>query len=166
MLKTTLNLAAVALALLLSTAVSAQSLQYKGPHSTDAADSVDGGEGVLAYNALCAATFDGAQMCESIDLLRSGGLPVEGGLPQDKRQWVKPTLIAVFKDGDDVRVVDASGVTSTVPGELSCRGWSSAGATKGGLFISHEGRFQVAQCSVDLAVACCMVNLPDTKGKK
>ena len=43
MLKTTLTLAAVSLALLLSTPVSAQSLQYLGPSDGAA----DGAEGVL-----------------------------------------------------------------------------------------------------------------------
>ncbi len=76
MSKTTLTLAVVSLALLLTPSVSAQSLQYLGPSDGEA----DGSEGVLGFNDLCSATFDGAQMCESIDVLRSGS-PVAPGTP-------------------------------------------------------------------------------------
>ena len=72
MYKSTLTLAAVSLALLLTPSVSAQSLQYLGPHSTDAADLVDGANGVLNNNSLCSIAFNGAQFCGSIDILNSG----------------------------------------------------------------------------------------------
>ena len=79
MLKNTLTLAAISLTLLLSTSVFAQSMKYLGAHTVvDAADPFDfvpGGLGVLQYNRRCAAAFPGAQMCESIDILRSGSLP-------------------------------------------------------------------------------------------
>ena len=159
MLKTTLNLAAVALALLLSTAVSAQSLQYLGPHSTAPLDFVDGDQGVLRDNDLCDATFAGAQMCASVDILRGGGLPDASFLIQ----WVNPTLISAFIDGANVvRVVDASGVVSPNAEGLGCPLPFTTGSPAVGLTVSTSGRYSILSCESALPIACCRA----TKAKK
>ena len=93
MLKTTPTLAAVSLALLLSSSVSAANLEYLGPHTTDpGVDGVNGGQGVFVYNELCAAAFDGGQMCDTLDLLRSGSSPKT---ELSVIQWVKPVMLSV-----------------------------------------------------------------------
>ena len=160
MFKSTLTLAAVSLALLLSPSVSAQSLQYLGPHSGDPADHVNGENGVLNNNDLCSATFDGGQMCESLDMLRSGSPAPPGG---GGFQWIKPSIVAVVIDPvDGVRFVDASGISSVASGGLSCKGWNNAQVAVGGLAITIGGSYGVVACSGDLPVACCKVS----SGKK
>ena len=162
MLKTTLTLAAVSLGLLLSTSVSAQSLQYLGPNSTGPTANVDkfqGNKGVLFYNEECAAAFSGGQMCESIDVLRSGS-PIPPG--PSVRQWIRPTLLPpVFNVAlGKIVVFDAAGVATT-SGNLSCFGWSSLGGV-GLVIFGTEGRFGSNGCSTFLPVACCkVVNLDD-----
>ena len=132
MFKTAATLAAVSLALMLSTSVSAAVLEYLGPHSTDPVDRVNTDEGVLGFNTLCADAFVGGQMCESIIFLRSGTMTPPGTFIF---QWIKPTLQAVF-DGTGVIFLDASGTTSTEPGGLSCGGWTSASPNDFGLVVS------------------------------
>ena len=160
MIKITYLLIAAALAALIAGPASAQSIQYLGPHTTDTNQFVDGSQGVLNYNDLCSAAFDGSQMCESIDILRSGS-PVQS--PFDPfGQWVKPTLITAFWDGTDVNYVDASGIKTTTRGGLSCLGWSIDAGAFLGLRMSAFGQFSTNACSEILAVACCKV----TSGKK
>jgi hypothetical protein len=172
MLKTTLTLAAVSLTLLLSTSVFAQSIRYLGAHTVvdgaDPFDFVQGGLGVLQYNRRCAAAFDGAQMCESIDLLRSGSLPDDAAKAVNILQWIKPTIVQVFVDPNDItvnRMFDVSGVTANFPGGLSCLGWSTSSNNNLGLIVSGDGQFGARSCNAAGgfgAVACCKVS----SGKK
>ena len=174
MLKTTLTLAAVSLTLLLSTSVFAQSIEYLGAHTVedgaDPFDFVQGGLGVLEYNRRCAAAFDGAQMCESIDILRSGSLPDAAAKTAGVVQWVKPTITQVVLDPNPaldpplLRLFDVSGASTILPGGLSCLGWSTASINNFGLAIDGDGEFRVEVCQTFgfVAVACCKV----TSGEK
>ncbi len=172
MLKTTLTLAAVSLTLLLSTSVFAQSIKYLGAHTVvdgaDPFDFVQGDLGVLEYNRRCAAAFDGAQMCESIDILRSGSLPDDAAKTAGVVQWVKPTITQVVLDpnfGNLLRVFDVSGANTNIVGGLSCLGWSTASSNNFGLVMDGDGEFNAASCEAPggfHAVACCKV----TSGKK
>ncbi len=172
MLKTTLTLAAVSLTLLLSTSVFAQNIQYLGAHTVedlgDPFDWVSGGQGVLEFNRRCAAAFDGAQMCESIDVLRSGSLPDDAALTAGVMQWIKPTIVQVLVDPNDItvnRMFDASGVTANFPGGLSCLGWSTGSVNNHGLIMSGDGQFGSRSCDISadfVTIACCKV----TSGKK
>ena len=154
MLKTTLSLAALSLALLFSNSVLAQGMDYLGPHSNDSNDHVDPNQGIIVYNELCSAAFDGSQMCESIDVLRSGSTGTTGD--PDNIQWVKPTLVASYLNGQgDTVFVDASGTISDDLGGLSCSGWSSANLSLTGLNVNVNGRFSLASCQVPLPIACC-----------
>ena len=161
MLKTTLTLAAVSLTLLLSTSVFAQSIKYLGSHTiiddADPFDFVDGGQGVLQYNRRCAAAFDGAQMCESIDILRSGSPPDAAAKAAGLFQWVKPTIISVVLEpnADNTlnpethRLYDVSGVSFRGPddGGLSCNGWSTAAENIRGLVMDGDGEFNTQSCA-------------------
>ena len=125
MLKTTLTLAAVSLTLLLSTSVFAQKVEYLGAHTVvagaDPFNFVSGGQGVLDFNRRCAAAFEGAQMCESIDILRSGSLPDAAAQAAGVLQWVKPTILQVVQDPNgatETLIYDASGVARLSPGGL------------------------------------------------
>ncbi len=180
MLKTTLTLAAVSLTLLLSTSVFAQNVQYLGAHTVvDGAppfNFVQGDLGVLEFNRRCAAAFDGAQMCESIDILRSGSFPDDAAKTAGVIQWVKPTIISVVLDPDPtlipplLRVFDASGVSALIASDinstagLSCIGWSTAALNQRGLAIDGDGEFRVETCQTFgfVAIACCKVK----SGKK
>ena len=174
MLKTTLTLAAVSLTLLLSTSVFAQSIKYLGAHhiSDQASDPewVTGGLGVLEFNRRCAAAFDGAQMCESIDILRSGSLPDDAAVTEGVVQWVKPTITHVVLDPDPtldpplLRLFDVSGASTILPGGLSCLGWSTSSSNNTGLIVNGDGKFFTNACNFGdfFAVACCKV----TSGKK
>ena len=177
MLKTTLTLAAVSLTLLLSTSVFAQDIKYLGAHTVvagaDPFDFVPGGLGVLQYNRRCAAAFDGSQMCESIDILRSGSLPDDAATAMGVQQWVKPTIVQVVADpvSDTLRIFDASGrpnfsiVTIMQAGGLSCLGWSTSAGNHTGLVVTGDGQFLTRSCDAAGgfgAVACCGV----TGGKK
>jgi len=159
MLRITNFLIAAALTALIAGPAAAQSLRYLGPHSTDPNDFVFGNMGVNAYNDLCSDAFDGSQMCESIDVLRSGSSEPLGGLTL---QWIKPTLMSAFFDGNNINFVDASGVTTTFQGGLSCSGWGFTGSTLAGLTVRARGSFGIASCNTALPVACCKVS----SGKK
>ena len=156
MLKATVTIAAVSLALLLSTSVFAQTIQYLGDHGVSGAGAVKGGQGVLFYNDLCGDAFppDG-QMCDSTDILISGF-----GVQSTRTQWVKPVM-QCFGD----TCVDASGVGAVGavnPGRMSCDGWSTTSSAFRGLSMTHKGQFELRQCGAKLAVACCKV----TTGRK
>ena len=165
MLRITKFFIAGALAIMIAAPASAQSLQYLGPHTTDPAQFVQGNLGVLVYNDLCSAAFDGSQMCESIDVLRSGS-PVPLG-PPAVDQWVKPTLVLLGASGAGaaLNVIDASGVVSNsvsiLNGALSCGGWGpppcpTCGVSREGLVMSTDGQFSKVFCAgAELAVACC-----------
>ncbi len=176
MLKITLTLAALSLTLLLSTSVFAQSLKYLGAHTivagADPFDFVNGGQGVLQYNRRCAAAFDGAQMCESIDVLRSGSFPDDAAKTAGILQWVKPTIISVVLEPNpnpdlnppDHRLYDVSGVSSIGPDPgLSCNGWSTQASNILGLTIDGDGEFGRDGCNQQNfhAVACCKVSNED-----
>lgn len=160
MIKFTNMIIAAALTALIAAPASAQSIQYLGPHSTEMGETVNGGQGVLTYNELCREAFDGAQMCESIDILRSGSLP--SGL--SLQQWVKPTIVEEYVDGTGAeRTVDVGGFSIDRPGGLSCSGWGSNDPGLRGLVINaNTGRYTALSCSGFLFVACCKVS----SGKK
>ena len=166
MMKASLYLATVLLASLFSSSVPAQSLQYLGPHTTNLpGDGVTGGEGVLVYNELCAAAFDGSQMCESIDILRSGSPEFPASSPVF--QWVKPTIVSVVLNGNgEVLYVDASGQIAFLEPNgvfgFSCGGWATSTNSRGGLAVSTRGEYGAFPCNLLLAVACCKV----ASGKK
>ena len=178
MLKTTLTLAAISLTLLLSTSVFAQNMNYLGAHTIvageDPFDFVSGGGGVLDSNRRCAAAFKGGQMCESIDILRSGSPPDSAALTAGILQWVKPTIVQAGLDptiqSGVLRVFDASGQSTAhfnsgvLAGGLSCLGWSTSATNHTGLVIQGNGKFQVTSCFEKdfFAVACCGVK----RGKK
>ena len=127
---------------------------------------------VLEFNRRCAAAFDGAQMCESIDILRSGSPPDDAAVTAGVVQWVKPTIVqaALDPDFDLLRVFDASGQSTLIAdsvvlaGGLSCLGWSTSADNQTGLIMQRNGKFGVTSCSQEafFAVACCKV----TSGKK
>ena len=136
MLKATVTIAVVSLALLLSTSVFAQTIQYLGDHRVGGAGAVKGGQGVLFYNDLCGDAFppDG-QMCDSTDILISGF-----GVQSTRTQWVKPVM-QCFGD----TCVDASGLSTEAPGRMSCHGWSSNSSAVHGLAMTRKGQFELTR---------------------
>ena len=172
--KTTLTLAAVSLTLLLSTSVFAQKVEYLGAHTVvagaDPFDFVTGGKGVLDFNRRCAAAFEGAQMCESIDVLRSGSLPDDAAVTAGVMQWLKPTIVQVVQNPNvatEILIYDASGLNRSLLGGFSCDGWSTSATNQTGLTMEGNGKFHVTACDQEAfhAVACCKVTT-GAKGDK
>jgi hypothetical protein len=154
MLKATLTIAVISLALLLSTSVFAQNIQYLGDHMVGGAGAVKGGKGVLFYNDLCRDAFPEGQMCDSENILNSGS-----GVLSTRQQWVKPVM-QCFDDGGRGTCIDASGleaVGAVQLGRMSCNAWSTNFDAVRGLSMRSDGRFELRRCGAKLAVACCKI---------
>ncbi len=133
------------------------SLEFLGPSSATA----KGDEGVLGFNAICQATFDGSQFCNSSDILRSGN--IASATSTANGMWVMPVISGfVPLAGPPYVAVDASGVVGGPDTDLSCRGWTDS--THAGLHITDEGGFSIADCATAREAACCKVT-SGLKGK-
>ena len=112
--------------------------------------------GIMTMHDLCNASFPGARMCSSSDIVRGGGVKAD---PPPQEAWVSPSLVTGTAAG---YVLDASGVTSA-KGTLSCSAWSSASSGLTGLVLTSWGWLSVTTCnSTKVGVACCALR----KGKK
>ncbi len=120
--------------------------EYVGETSSSTAANI----GIVSMHALCDLDFPGGRMCSSSDIIRNGG--VGAALPVGAA-WVHPTLVV----GTAVDFfLDASGVSSSRPGGLSCLSWGSISSNTNGLVLSRLGRLgSEITCDKNLPVACC-----------
>ncbi len=120
--------------------------EYVGETSSSTAPNI----GIVSMHALCDLDFPGGRMCSSSDIIRNGG--VGAALPV-RDAWVHPTL--VVGTADDF-FLDASGVSSSRPGGLSCLSWGSKSSKTNGLVLSRLGPLGSGiTCGNKLPVACC-----------
>ena len=147
----------IILLVVISTPLCGQSASFVGLSN----DSATGAAGLMAFNQMCRETFGGSQMCNSKQILASGSIITESGAG-----WVIPNVSAFVDSQGRTIFLDTSGAVTSIPGGLSCGGWSNNTNTAAGLTIHLNdpsgfgglGSFIRQPCQLELQVACCRVS--------
>jgi hypothetical protein len=106
-----------------------------------------GSAGVLGMTIICSDAFEGARMCNSVEVMETSDVPL---LPESTEAWVRPIFAPIVGS-----VSDASGVTAanTLPAYLSCNSWKTD--SHRGLQVNGRGGFLQGVCDASHPIACC-----------
>jgi hypothetical protein len=123
---------------------------------------LNGNAGVFRMTAACQQDFEASRVCTSEEVMNTVEIPELSA----QNAWVRPALrpigggsIAVLADasGSD----SADGNVNSLPGDLTCRGWTRT-SNYNGLTVNSDGGFLPQSCSGSRPVACCsLIRVPE-----
>ncbi len=123
---------------------------------------VNGNAGVFGMTEACQASFPASRMCTSEEVMNTVTIPDLDA----QNAWVRPAIKPIGTGGLAV-IADASGSDSadgnanSVPGDLTCRGWTRTN-NYNGLTVNDSGGFMPQSCSGARPVACCsLIPVPE-----
>ena len=123
---------------------------------------LNGNAGVFGMTAACQESFAASRMCTSEEVMNTVTIPDLNA----QNAWVRPAIKPIGTGGGAV-IADASGSDSadgnanSLPGDLTCRGWTRTN-NYNGLTVNDSGGFLPQSCSGSRPVACCsLIPVPE-----
>ena len=123
---------------------------------------VNGNAGIFQMTEACQQNFEASRACTSEEVMNTVEIPELSA----QNAWVRPTLRPIGGGGIAV-LADASGSDSadgnvnSLPGDLTCRGWTRTN-NYNGLTVNDDGGFLPQSCSGSRPVACCsLIRVPE-----
>jgi hypothetical protein len=124
--------------------------------------SMKGSSGIFRMTEACQVDFEASRICTSEEVMNTVTIPELSA----QNAWVRPAIkpigagvISIMADasGSD----SADGRSSSLPGDLTCRGWTTNNDYRG-LTVSNKGGFLTQKCDAGRPVACCaMIRVPE-----